>query len=232
MDCLQIILQPHPWYKNLREQVRNPSSLSITWISDCRRKSYDLRLNTRRKHHQDNTEEKEIVTGFNIPFDEKGVDITFLALVSALNPHKLDFSEDDKLQLTANDHNKLLSKKVEKFLKIFFTNYTNQIILIWSLKMDIIANSTFKTIITLISNRTVMICQHVQASTAVRVPLTQKNFTFALRKRKDLLYYKTRTTTFWIMQMIKNRGELCNYKQSEPSFGWRNLDPNTAVPCS
>ena len=70
----------------------------------------------------------------------------FSAIESSQAGH---FSEDDQLQLTANDHfSDGQRKKVEKFLKVFFTNYTtNQDNLNLIAKdVDIIANTTFKTI--------------------------------------------------------------------------------------
>ena len=116
-----------------------------------------------------------------------------------LNPHKLaTFSEDDQLQLTANDRfSDGQRKKVEKFLKVFFTNYTtNQDNLnLIAKNVDIIANSTFKTIdYTYLKQDGDDLIAYVQATFEVGGTTHSENFTFTLsEKRKDLLCHKTRT---------------------------------------
>ena len=108
------------------------------------------------------------------------------------------FSEDDKLQLTANDHfSDSERKKVEKFLKVFFTNYTtsqDNLNLI-AKDVDIIANSTFKTIdYTYLKQDGDDLIAYVQATFEVGGTTHSENFTLpSQKKRKDLLCLKTRT---------------------------------------
>ena len=119
----------------------------------------------------------------------------FSAIESSQAGH---FSEDDKLQLTANDHfSDSERKKVEKFLKVFFTNYTtsqDNLNLI-AKNVDIIANSTFKTIdYTYLKQDGDDLIAYVQATFEVwRYHSLGKLHLYSLRKRKDLLCLKTRT---------------------------------------
>ena len=143
-------------------------------------------------------EEKEIVTGFNIPFDEKDGKyyISGLPWFSAIESSQAGhFSEDDQLQLTANDHfSDGQRKKVEKFLKVFFTNYTtNQDNLNLIAKdVDIIANTTFKTIdYTYLKKDGQNLIAYVQATFEVGGTTHSENFTFTLSE-KDKSYYVTK----------------------------------------
>ena len=143
-------------------------------------------------------EEKEIVTGFNIPFDEKDGKyyISGLPWFSAIESSQAGhFSEDDQLQLTANDHfSDGQRKKVEKFLKVFFTNYTtNQDNLNLIAKdVDIIANTTFKTIdYTYLKKDGQNLIAYVQATFEVGGTTHSENFTFTLSE-KEKTYYVTK----------------------------------------
>ena len=134
----------------------------------------------------------------------------FSAIESSQAGH---FSEDDQLQLTANDHfSDTQRKKVEKFLKVFFTNYTtNQDNLNLIAKdVDIIANTTFKTIdYTYLKKDGKNIIAYVQATFEVRRNHSlRKLHLYPLRKRKDLLCHKTRTHHSTEYAMIKNRRTL------------------------
>ena len=134
-------------------QVRNPSSLLYSQLVTVEGKvaTYKVKYKEIIQHDKD-TEEKELVTGFNIPFDEKEGKyyVSGLPWFSAIDSSQAGhFSEDDQLQLTANDHvSDSQHKKVEKFLKVFFTNYTtNQDNLnLIAKNVPIVANTTFKTI--------------------------------------------------------------------------------------
>lgn len=85
-------------------------------------------------------------------------------------------------------------KKVEKFLKVFFTNYTtNQDNLNLIAKdVDIIANTTFKTIdYTYLKKDGKNIIAYVQATFEVGGTTHSENFTFTLSE-KEKTYYVTK----------------------------------------
>ena len=135
------------------------------------------------------------MTGFNIPFDEKDGKyyVSGLPWFSAIESSQAGhFSEDDKLQLTANDHfSDSERKKVEKFLKVFFTNYTtsqDNLNLI-AKDVDIIANSTFKTIdYTYLKQDGDDLIAYVQATFEVGGTTHSENFTFTLSEKEKTYY--------------------------------------------
>ena len=148
--------------------------------------------------HDKDTEEKELVTGFNIPFDEKEGKyyVSGLPWFSAIDSSQAGhFSEDDQLQLTANDHvSDSQHKKVEKFLKVFFTNYTtNQDNLnLIAKNVPIVANTTFKTIdYTYLKKDKADLIAYVQATFEVGGTTHSETFTFTLSE-KDKSYYVTK----------------------------------------
>ena len=116
----------------------------------------------------------------------------FSAIESSQAGH---FSEDDQLQLTANDHvSDSQHKKVEKFLKVFFTNYTtNQDNLnLIAKNVAIVANTTFKTIdYTYLKKDGAGLIAYVQATFEVGGTTHSENFTFTLSE-KDKSYYVTK----------------------------------------
>ena len=105
------------------------------------------------------------------------------------------FSEDNQLQLTANDHaSDSQHKKVEKFLEVFFTNYTtNQDNLnLIAKNVTIVANTTFKTIdYTYLKKDGADLIAYVQATFEVGGTTHSENFTFTLSE-KDKSYYVTK----------------------------------------
>ena len=177
-------------------QVRNPSSLVYSQLMTVEGKVATYKVKYKESIHRDNnTEEKEIVTGFNIPFDEKDGKyyVSGLPWFSAIESSQAGhFSEDDKLQLTANDHfSDSERKKVEKFLKVFFTNYTtsqDNLNLI-AKDVDIIANSTFKTIdYTYLKQDGDDLIAYVQATFEVGGTTHSENFTFILSEKEKTYY--------------------------------------------
>lgn len=180
-------------------QVRNPSELLYSQLVTVEGKVATYKIKYKETIRRDNnTEEKEIVTGFNIPFDEKDGKyyISGLPWFSAIESSQAGhFSEDDQLQLTANDHfSDGQRKKVEKFLKVFFTNYTtNQDNLNLIAKdVDIIANTTFKTIdYTYLKKDGQNLIAYVQATFEVGGTTHSENFTFTLSE-KEKTYYVTK----------------------------------------
>ena len=180
-------------------QVRNPSTLLYSQLVTVEGKVATYKVKYKESIHRDNnTEEKEIVTGFNIPFDEKDGKyyVSGLPWFSAIEASQAGhFSEDDKLQLTANDHfSDSERKKVEKFLKVFFTNYTtsqDNLNLI-AKNVNIIANSTFKTIdYTYLKQDGDDLIAYVQATFEVGGTTHSENFTFTLSE-KEKTYYVTK----------------------------------------
>ena len=180
-------------------QVRNPSELLYSQLVTVEGKVATYKIKYKETIRRDNnTEEKEIVTGFNIPFDEKDGKyyISGLPWFSAIESSQAGhFSEDDQLQLIANDHfSDGQRKKVEKFLKVFFTNYTtNQDNLnLIAKNVDIIANTTFKTIdYTYLKKDGKNLIAYVQASFEVGGTTHSENFTFTLSE-KEKIYYVTK----------------------------------------
>ena len=179
-------------------QVRNPSTLLYSQLVTVEGKvaTYKVKYKEMIQHDKD-TEEKELVTGFNIPFDEKEGKyyVSGLPWFSAIESSQAGhFSEDDQLQLTANDHvSDSQHKKVEKFLKVFFTNYTtNQDNLnLIAKNVAIVANTTFKTIdYTYLKKDGADLIAYVQATFEVGGTTHSENFTFTLSE-KDKSYYVT-----------------------------------------
>ena len=177
-------------------QVRNPSELLYSQLVTVEGNVATYKIKYKETIRRDNnTEEKEIVTGFNIPFDEKDGKyyISGLPWFSAIESSQAGhFSEDDQLQLTANDHfSDTQRKKVEKFLKVFFTNYTtNQDNLNLIAKdVDIIANTTFKTIdYTYLKKDGQNLIAYVQATFEVGGTTHSENFTFTLIGKEKTYY--------------------------------------------
>ena len=146
-------------------QVRNPSELLYSQLVTVEGKVATYKIKYKETIRRDNnTEEKEIVTGFNIPFDEKDGKyyISGLPWFSAIESSQAGhFSEDDQLQLTTND-------------------------------LDIIANTTFKTIdYTYLKKDGQNLIAYVQATFEVGGTTHSENFTFTLSE-KEKTYYVTK----------------------------------------
>ncbi len=123
---------------------------------------------------------------------------TFLVSLGSLplNPHKLDtLAKTISFNSTANDHaSDNQHKKVEKFLKVFFTNYTtNQDNLnLIAKNVAIVANTTFKTIdYTYLKKDGANLIAYVQATFEVGGTTHSENFTFTLSE-KEKSYYVTK----------------------------------------
>ena len=119
---------------------------------------------------------------------------TFLDFLGSqrLSLHKLDTLAKTT---NANDHvSDSQHKKVEKFLKVFFTNYTtNQDNLnLIAKNVAIVANTTFKTIdYTYLKKDGAGLIAYVQATFEVGGTTHSENFTFTLSE-KDKSYYVTK----------------------------------------
>ena len=177
-------------------QVRNPSELLYSQLVTVEGKVATYKIKYKETIRRDNnTEEKEIVTGFNIPFDEKDGKyyISGLPWFTSLESSQAgSFKEEDKLTLTTTDRlSDSVHKKVDKFLTVFFTNYTtNQDNLnLISKDIDVVANTTFKSIdyIYLKKNKKGLTA-YVQATFEVGGTTHSENFTFTLIEKEKTYY--------------------------------------------
>ena len=177
-------------------QVRNPSELLYSQLVTVEGKVATYKIKYKETIRRDNnTEEKEIVTGFNIPFDEKDGKyyISGLPWFTTLeNSQASSFKEEDKLTLTTTDRlSDSVHKKVDKFLTVFFTNYTtNQDNLnLISKDIDVVANTTFKSIdYTYLKKNKKGLTAYVQATFEVGGTTHSENFTFTLIEKEKTYY--------------------------------------------
>ena len=177
-------------------QVRNPSELLSAQLITVENNVATYRIKYKETIRRDNnTEEKEIVTGFNIPFDEKDGKyyISGLPWFTTLESSQAgSFKEEDKLTLTTTDRlSDSVHKKVDKFLTVFFTNYTtNQDNLnLISKDIDVVANTTFKSIdYTYLKKNKKGLTAYVQATFEVGGTTHSENFTFTLIKKEKTYY--------------------------------------------
>ncbi len=177
-------------------QVRNPSELLYSQLVTVEGKVATYKIKYKETIRRDNnTEEKEIVTGFNIPFDEKDGKyyISGLPWFTSLESSQAgSFKEEDKLTLTTTDRlSDSVHKKVDKFLTVFFTNYTtNQDNLnLISKDIDVVANTTFKSIdYTYLKKNKKGLTAYVQATFEVGGTTHSENFTFTLIEKEKTYY--------------------------------------------
>lgn len=177
-------------------QVRNPSELLYSQLVTVEGKVATYKLKYREYiRHDNNTEQKEIVTGFHIPFDEKDGKyyVSGLPWFSAIESSQAGhFNKEDQLQLSANDHfTDSQREKVQKFLKVFFTNYTtNQDNLnLIAKNVTAVANTKLKSIDYLYLKQTdTGLIAYVQATFQVGGSTHSENFTFTLSEKEDTYY--------------------------------------------
>ena len=134
-----------------------------------------------------NSETKEYLIGFNIPFGKKGEQyfISGLPWFSSLKTFQAkQFNEKEKLQLSANDRlSEQEHKEIEKFLTVFFTNYTsNQDNLnLISKNITVVSNTKFKNLdYTYIKKEGETTLAYVQATFEIGGTSHSENFTFTL----------------------------------------------------
>lgn len=177
-------------------QIRNPSELLSGQLVTVERNvaTYKVRYKETIKQN-DKTEEREVTTAFNIPFgqDKGKYYVAGLPWFSTLQSSQAEgFDEDDKISLSANDSfSDNQREKLNKFLTIFFTNYTsNQDNLnLISNGISVVANTTFKTIdYTYFKKDGNQTIAYVQATFEVAGSTHSENFTFRLSS-KDKSFY-------------------------------------------
>lgn len=177
-------------------QTRNPSEfLSAQLVTvDGNIATYRVRYKETIRH-DNNSEEKEVTTAFNIPFDQKKDKyyVSGLPWFSTIQSSQAGgFDEHDKVELSASDSfSESQRNKLTKFLTVFFTNYTtNQDNLnLISKDISVVANSTFKTIdYTYFKQSGKQTIAYVQATFEVAGSTHSENFTFTLSSKDNSFY--------------------------------------------
>ncbi|MGT2907783.1 conjugal transfer protein [Streptococcus dentiloxodontae] len=143
-------------------------------------------------------EDEEITTGFNIPYGTKGKTyyISGLPWFSTLSDSQATgFDEDSALELTASDNlSKKKHQKVEKFLNVFFTNYTtdqDNLDLVGN-HLTVLENTTFNTLdYVYLKENGDDITVYVQVTFEVAGNTRSENFTLTLTPKGDSYYVKT-----------------------------------------
>ena len=177
-------------------RVRNPSELLSAQLITVENNVATYRIKYKEWiRHDKETQETEIVTGFNIPYAQKGNSyyISGLPWFTTLESSQAgSFKEEDKLTLTTTDRlSDSVHKKVDKFLTVFFTNYTtNQDNLnLISKDIDVVANTTFKSIdYTYLKKNKKGLTAYVQATFEVGGTTHSENFTFTLIEKEKTYY--------------------------------------------
>lgn len=177
-------------------QVKNPSQLSwsrLLTITD-NAATYEVHYKQTVKNG-DKTEEKEIITGFNIPYakTKTGYYVTGLPWFSSLSTSQADKkSINTEVKLNQSDRlSEKTKKKLDKFLKVFFTNYTTD-----QDNLDLVAhnvtavkNATFKTLdfsYYKATDKTIM--AYVQVTFEVAGSTHAENFTLTLSEKSKSYY--------------------------------------------
>ncbi len=177
-------------------QVRNPSEVIYSQLVTVKDKVATYRIKYKEWIKKDNnTEEKEITTGFNIPFEEvKGkFRVAGLPWFSSLESSQAPSpSKDEQLTLSATDRlSEEEHKKVDKFLTIFFTNYTtNQDNLnLIAKNLSVVANTTFKSIdYTYLKEDGEKLIATVQVTFEVGASTHAENFTLTLTENNGTYF--------------------------------------------
>lgn len=177
-------------------QIRNPSELVSAQLLTVEDNIARYKIKYKEKINNENA--KEYQTGFNIPFGRKDGKffISGLPWFSALTSYQAgQFNEEEKLKLSATDQfSDSEHKKIEKFLTIFFTNYTsNQDNLnLIAPNITVVSNTKFKSIDYIyLKNEGDSLIAYVQATFAVGGSTHSENFTFTLSE-KEQTYYVTK----------------------------------------
>jgi len=177
-------------------QTRNPSELVSSQLLTVEDNIARYKIKYKEKINNENPKEYQI--GFNIPFGRKDGKffISGLPWFSALTSYQAgQFNEEEKLKLSATDQfSDSEHKKVEKFLTIFFTNYTSNQDNLNLIAPDItvVSNTKFKTIDYIyLKNEGDSLIAYVQATFEVGGSTHSENFTFTLSE-KEQTYYVTK----------------------------------------
>ena len=177
-------------------QVKNPSQLSwsrLLTVTD-NVATYEVHYKQTVKNG-DKTEEKELVTGFNIPYAQTktGYYVTGLPWFSSLSTNQADKkSTDTEIKLNQSDRiSEKTKKKLDKFLNVFFTNYTtdqDNLDLV-AHQLTVVKETTFKTLdFSYYTSTDKNIIAYVQATFEVAGTTHAENFTFTLSEKGKSYY--------------------------------------------
>lgn len=157
--------------------------------------------------------EEEITTGFNIPYATKNGSyyVSGLPWYSSLtNNQAKGFDKESVLSLTASDNlPEKTHKKVEKFLDVFFTNYTTDQDNLDLVGKDLVVleNTTFKSLdYDYLTEDSDTITAYVQANFEVAGNTRSENFTLTLT-RKGNSYYVTKVAHTIPKDYAKHEGD-------------------------
>ena len=177
-------------------QFKNPSQLSwsrLLTVTD-NVATYEVHYKQTVKNG-DKTEEKELVTGFNIPYakTKTGYYVTGLPWFSSLSTSQADKkSINTEVKLNQSDRvSEKAKKKLDKFLNVFFTNYTTD-----QDNLDLVAHN-----VTVVKNITLKtldfsyykatdkeVIAYVQATFEVAGSTHAENFTLTLSEKGKSYY--------------------------------------------
>lgn len=177
-------------------QVKNPSQLSwsrLLMITD-NVATYEVHYKQTVKNG-DKTEEKEIITGFNIPYakTKTGYYVTGLPWFSSLSTSQADKkSTDTEVKLNQSDRvSEKAKKKLDKFLNVFFTNYTtdqDNLDLV-AHNVTVVKNATFKTLdFSYYKASDKVVIAYVQVTFEVAGSTHAENFTLTLSEKGKSYY--------------------------------------------
>ena len=177
-------------------QVKNPSQLSwsrLLMITD-NVATYEVHYKQTVKNG-DKTEEKEIITGFNIPYakTKTGYYVTGLPWFSSLSTSQADKkSTDTEVKLNQSDRvSEKAKKKLDKFLNVFFTNYTtdqDNLDLV-AHNVTVVKNATFKTLdFSYYKASDKVVIAYVQVTFELAGSTHAENFTLTLSEKGKSYY--------------------------------------------
>lgn len=177
-------------------QVKNPSQLSwsrLLTVTD-NVATYEVHYRQTVKNG-DKTEEKELVTGFNIPYakTKTGYYVTGLPWFSSLSTNQADKkSTDTEVKLNQSDRvSEKAKKKLDKFLNVFFTNYTtdqDNLDLV-AHNVTVVKNATFKTLdFSYYKATDKAVMAYVQVTFEVAGSTHAENFTLTLSEKGKSYY--------------------------------------------
>ena len=177
-------------------QVKNPSQLRwsrLLTVTD-NVATYEVHYRQTVKNG-DKTEEKELVTGFNIPYakTKTGYYVTGLPWFSSLSTNQADKkSTDTEVKLNQSDRiSEKAKKKLDKFLNVFFTNYTtdqDNLDLV-AHNVTVVKNATFKTLdFSYYKATDKAVMAYVQVTFEVAGSTHAENFTLTLSEKGKSYY--------------------------------------------
>ncbi|HEX0027645.1 TPA: conjugal transfer protein [Streptococcus pyogenes] len=178
-------------------QKRTQSSLVSSKLLTLTEKTATYQVTYKQKNGD---RDEEITTGFTVPYGEKGGTyyISGLPWFSSLtNSQATGFDKETALALSASDNlSEKIYDKVEKFLDIFFTNYTtdqDNLDLVGK-DLTVLDNTTYKSLdYVYLKEDGNTITSYVQVTFEVAGSTHSENFTLTL-STKNKSYYVTKLT--------------------------------------